>query len=190
MSKGVHFSVDSTLHRNERLCFCLLRKDGLLKGFILIGKTERSGIYTALIRERTPLDTIDFDTMKKIATSIAFSPENRRKKFGGVVYIMLLNVKGLDYKALNEALRQNLGDITIENCCGQRFIAASLTDKNITINGVPGNALGAYLNGATIIVNANAQDAVGDTMNEVLASPFTVVTPDSKNPYKQMYVAK
>ena len=79
---------------------------------------------------------------------------------------MLLNVKGLDYKALNEALRQNSGDITIENCCGQRFIAAGMTDKNITINGVPGNALGAYLNGATITVNANAQDAVGDTMNK------------------------
>ena len=79
---------------------------------------------------------------------------------------MLLNVKGLDYKTLNEALRQNSGDITIKNCCGQRFIAAGMTDKNITINGVPGNALGAYLNGSTIIVNANAQDAVGDTMNE------------------------
>ena len=69
---------DSTLKR-------LFTKDGLLKGFILIGKTERAGIYTSLIRERTPLDTIDFDTMKKIATSIAFSPENRRKKFGSVV---------------------------------------------------------------------------------------------------------
>ena len=79
---------------------------------------------------------------------------------------MLLNVKGLDYKALNEALRQNTKNITIEECCGQRFIAAGMSDKNITINGVPGNALGAYLNGATITVNANAQDAVGDTMNE------------------------
>ena len=79
---------------------------------------------------------------------------------------MLLNVKGLDYKALNEALRQNANDIIIENCCGQRFIASGMSDKNITINGVPGNALGAYLNGATITVNANAQDAVGDTMNE------------------------
>ena len=79
---------------------------------------------------------------------------------------MLLNVKGLDYKALNEALRQNTKDITLEECCGQRFIAAGMSDKNITINGVPGNALGAYLNGATITVNANAQDAVGDTMNE------------------------
>ena len=63
----------------------LFTKDGLLKGFILIGKTERAGIYTSLIREKTPLDTIDFDTMKKVATSVAFSPENRRKKFGGVV---------------------------------------------------------------------------------------------------------
>ena len=70
--------TDSTLKR-------LFTKDGLLKGFILIGKTERAGIYTSLIRERTPLDTIDFETMKKVATSVAFSPENRRKKFGGVV---------------------------------------------------------------------------------------------------------
>ena len=79
---------------------------------------------------------------------------------------MLLNVKSLDYKALNETLRRNATDITLEECCGQRFIAAGMSDKNITINGVPGNALGAYLNGATITVNANAQDAVGDTMNE------------------------
>ena len=63
----------------------LFTKDDLLKGFILIGKTERAGIYTSLIREKTPLNTIDFDTMKKFATSVAFSPENRRKKFGGVV---------------------------------------------------------------------------------------------------------
>jgi glutamate synthase domain-containing protein 3 len=41
-----------------------------------------------------------------------------------------------------------------------------MSDKHIKINGVPGNALGAYLNGAKIEVFANAQDAVGDTMNE------------------------
>lgn len=70
--------TDDTLKR-------LFTKDGLLKGFILIGKTERAGIYTSLIREKTPLDTIDFETMKKIATSAAFSSETRRKKFGGVV---------------------------------------------------------------------------------------------------------
>lgn len=69
---------DSTLKR-------LFTKDGLLKGFILIGKTERAGIYTSLIREKVPLDTMDFDTIKKVASSVAFSAENRRKKFGGVI---------------------------------------------------------------------------------------------------------
>ena len=29
----------------------------------------------------------------------------------------------------------------------------------------------------------------GCNYEEIMASPFTVVTPDSKNPYKQMYVA-
>lgn len=79
---------------------------------------------------------------------------------------MLINVKGLDYKTLNDTLRESTDDITLEECCGQRFIAAGMSDKRITINGVPGNALGAYLNGAAITVNANAQDAVGDTMND------------------------
>lgn len=41
-----------------------------------------------------------------------------------------------------------------------------LPTKKITINGIPGNALGAYLNGAEIEVMGNAQDAVGDTMND------------------------
>ena len=63
----------------------LFTKNGKLKGFILIGENERAGIYTSLIREQTPLDTIDFELKKKVATSVAFSPENRRKKFGGVV---------------------------------------------------------------------------------------------------------
>ena len=79
---------------------------------------------------------------------------------------MLLDVTSLDYKELNNALRNSGEDCSITGCCGQRFIAAGMSGKNITINGIPGNALGAYLNGATITVNANAQDAVGDTMNE------------------------
>ncbi len=79
---------------------------------------------------------------------------------------MLLNVKELDHKTLNEKLREGTETITLEDCCGQRFIGAGMSHKNITINGVPGNALGAYLNGGIITVNANAQDAVGDTMNE------------------------
>ena len=32
-------------------------------------------------------------------------------------------------------------------------------------------------------------DLFGYDVNEILSAPFTVVTPDSKNPYTQMYVA-
>lgn len=78
----------------------------------------------------------------------------------------MLDVTNLGYKELNEALRESEQKVEITGCCGQRFIAAGMSDKDLTIHGVPGNALGAYLNGAEITVCANAQDAVGDTMNE------------------------
>ena len=77
----------------------------------------------------------------------------------------VIDAAALDYKTLNEVLRQPEHDYVIEGCCGQRFIGAGMSDRNITVNGISGNALGAYLNNASITVNANAQDAVGDTMN-------------------------
>ena len=80
--------------------------------------------------------------------------------------MQIIDAADLDYRAVNEALRKAETDYIIEGCCGQRFIAAGMSDRNLTINGIPGNALGAYLNNANITVNANAQDAVGDTMNE------------------------
>ena len=80
--------------------------------------------------------------------------------------MQIINAAKLDYKAVNEALRESDRDCIIQDCCGQRFIAAGMSEKNLTITGIPGNALGAYLNDAQITVNANAQDAVGDTMNE------------------------
>lgn len=63
----------------------LYTKDGYLTGFMLIGETERAGIYTSLIRERVPLDTLNFELLKKIPTTASFLTENRRKIFGGVV---------------------------------------------------------------------------------------------------------
>jgi glutamate synthase domain-containing protein 3 len=71
-----------------------------------------------------------------------------------------------DHRGLNQEIRQAADDCEITGALGQRFIAAGLDQKNITITGTPGNALGAYLNGAKITVYGNAQDAVGDTMNE------------------------
>lgn len=60
-------------------------KDGELKGYILIGNVLGGGIYTSLIREKTPLDTVNFDLLTENATLFAFSEENRRKKLGSVV---------------------------------------------------------------------------------------------------------
>ena len=80
--------------------------------------------------------------------------------------MMKIDVAAMDFKALNEALRKAPEEVTIEHCLGQRFIATGMSDKHLTISGVPGNALGAYLNGASVTVLANAQDAVGDTMND------------------------
>ena len=77
----------------------------------------------------------------------------------------LLNAKALNHKSLNEKIKSSDDDIRLENVLGQRFIAAGLSQKTLDIYGTPGNALGAYLNGAVINVYGNAQDAVGDTMN-------------------------
>lgn len=58
-------------------------EDGLLKGFILVGDClENAGVYTALIRERVPLDTIDFDLLREKPQFMAFSQEKRRQMFG------------------------------------------------------------------------------------------------------------
>ena len=78
---------------------------------------------------------------------------------------MVIEAKDLDHRAINEALRRSGAEATITGCLGQRFICAGTSDKTVTIDGIPGNALGAYLNGGLITVNGNAQDAVGDTMN-------------------------
>ena len=58
---------------------------GVLKGFMLTGETERAGIYTSLIREKIPLESIDLDLAEKIASNLIFSQNVRRKRFGGVV---------------------------------------------------------------------------------------------------------
>ena len=72
---------EKTEHSIKRL----FTKDGLLKGFMLIGCQERAGIYTSLIREQTPLASVDFDLLEKHATTAAFPAQTRRKMFGGVV---------------------------------------------------------------------------------------------------------
>ncbi|MDO5307986.1 MAG: glutamate synthase [Planctomycetia bacterium] len=77
-----------------------------------------------------------------------------------------INATEYEFAGLNELVHNAQDDVAIVNCCGQRFIAAGMKRGRVTIDGVPGNALGAYLTGGEIIVHGNAQDAVGDTMND------------------------
>lgn len=61
----------------------LVSKENFLKGFILIGDVARAGIYTSLIREQTPLDTVDYELLKQKPQLMAFTSELRAVKLGG-----------------------------------------------------------------------------------------------------------
>lgn len=79
---------------------------------------------------------------------------------------MKITANLMHFQELNSKIRtSSQKEIIIDNCIGQRYIGSGLADKKITINGTPGNALGAYLDGSDIEVYGNAQDATGDTMN-------------------------
>ena len=61
----------------------LFYSDNKLNGYILIGDVDKAGIYTSLIRERTPLDAIDFALVCEKPGLMAFTKEDRMAKLGG-----------------------------------------------------------------------------------------------------------
>ncbi len=67
--------------RTERTYKALFTKDGLLKGFILVNLPERAGIYLKLLKERIPLEAVDFEALKTSPAWSAFSPEAREANF-------------------------------------------------------------------------------------------------------------
>jgi len=84
-----------------------------------------------------------------------------------------IDAKGIYYKDLNETIRAAIeaGETEFElfGINGQRYIGDSLPKGvKITIHGVPGNDLAAFMNGAEITVLANGQDGIGNTMNDGL----------------------
>ncbi len=58
----------------------LFYRDNRLTGYILIDCIERAGIYTSLIREKTPLSEVDFELLKKSPALMAFSESARKDK--------------------------------------------------------------------------------------------------------------
>ena len=59
-----------------RKFFC---KDGVLKGFILVNSPERAGIYTSLIRSKTPLSEVDFKSLEGAPNLSAFPRAARER---------------------------------------------------------------------------------------------------------------
>jgi glutamate synthase domain-containing protein 3 len=86
--------------------------------------------------------------------------------------VLKVNAEGLYYRDLNALLRQAIAadgiqKIEIQNVCGQRYIGTDLDTKlQIDVYGTPGNDLGAFMSGPTVVVHGNAQDGCGNTMNE------------------------
>jgi glutamate synthase domain-containing protein 3 len=83
---------------------------------------------------------------------------------------MKINAQGVYYRDLNNKIREAVAagadKIELANVNGQYFIGDGINRPvTITIHGVPGNDLGAFMNGATIVVKENGQDNIGNTMN-------------------------
>jgi len=83
---------------------------------------------------------------------------------------MKINAEGLYYRDLNEKIRAAVAagaeKIELSNVNGQYYIGDGINRPvTITIQGVPGNDLAAFMNRATIIVKDNGQDNIGNTMN-------------------------
>lgn len=69
--------------RTSDMLKLLYVKDDRLTGFIVLGQIDRAGIYTALVRERTPLSSIDFELIRETPQLMAFSATERAQKLGG-----------------------------------------------------------------------------------------------------------
>ncbi|MGN0595841.1 MAG: NAD(P)/FAD-dependent oxidoreductase [Ruminiclostridium sp.] len=62
----------------------LVFKDGTLKGYILMGDVARAGIYTSLIKEQIPLDTVDMEVLKNKPQMLMFGKARREEKLAGI----------------------------------------------------------------------------------------------------------
>ncbi len=90
---------------------------------------------------------------------------NAHRRCGIMAAIQEISAAGKSFRELGDLLEQSSGQVLLRDCLGQRFLGAGTKQLDIKITGIPGNALGAYLNGSSLEVMGNAQDAVGDTMN-------------------------
>ena len=96
----------------------LVHRDGVLTGFVMIGDVERAGIYTALIRNKTPLCEIDYELVRQRPQLMAFSKEERQRATGRERR-MNIDANGMHFQTLNERIRACTdAHIVIDKCLG------------------------------------------------------------------------
>jgi glutamate synthase domain-containing protein 3 len=84
----------------------------------------------------------------------------------------IIDATGVYYRQLNEAVREAFADgaktVRLDNVNGQRYIGTGVTGKDlrIEVHGCPGNDMAMFMSGPTLEVFGNAQDGVGNTMND------------------------
>jgi len=84
---------------------------------------------------------------------------------------VVIDAAGLHYSELNRSLREAVlagqRHVEVRNVHGQRYIGTNLAGPvRLEVFGTPGNDLGAFMDGPTIVVHGNAQDGCGNTMND------------------------
>lgn len=88
MSAGTYYGKEAggtVIEDNSNGIKRLYIKDGYLTGFMIIGKAERAGIYTNLIRQRVKLSENEIKLLKNPASLSLYSHDKRRKILEGVV---------------------------------------------------------------------------------------------------------
>ncbi len=84
---------------------------------------------------------------------------------------VIIECQSIYYREVNEAIRAAIKagatNIRLKGINGQRYIGDGITDKNVTIfiEGVAGQDLAMFMGGARVVVEASAQDGVGNTMD-------------------------
>ncbi|MFH1084485.1 MAG: hypothetical protein V1772_01805 [Chloroflexota bacterium] len=84
--------------------------------------------------------------------------------------VATVDAQGMPYRALNELLcdlaERGVERIRLRHVMGQRYIGTNLRHAvRLTIEGVPGQDLGAFMDGPYVELSGDAQDGCGNTMN-------------------------
>ncbi len=82
-----------------------------------------------------------------------------------------IEARGMHYRELNNLIRKyyqnGIKKFLLKGVNGQRYIGSGIKGSpHLTIEGTPGNDLAAFSSGISIAIKGNAQDAVGNTMND------------------------